>query len=201
MGQYFNLANNDKRVNFSESKMMEWAYVGNETVEAAMTLLRTTWKKNSITTCGDYAYDTVPYDYDAIEFIAENIDYEISQRGYIYNVTKLEKISMKKYIQQAFKMHYEWKEQKGFNLIHPLPLITKSEGDGGGGDYNNGHDEMVGAWSGDVIFTSYSNLKRYKDITHLVYHQEQRDFTEENDYLKELQKIKNKPFIDKIKKF
>ena len=191
MGQSYNIANTTKKTNFSESKMMEWSYIGCYTVEKVMTLLSKQWKKNKIVTAGDYSNDLKPYEFEESEIEIE-IDYELSERGYIYNVSKLECINMKKYLSQAYE---------DGNIIHPLPLITKSEGGGGGGDYRNDLDPMIGAWSGDVLFTSYSKLQRYTDITHLVYHREERDFNDGQVYLDELRNLENLRISDKLKNF
>jgi hypothetical protein len=186
MGQYYNLANLNKKLNINEGKFMEFCWVKNSSMELLMTLLSTEWKRNKIVTCGDYSTDVAPYEFPSINEESYEINNNLSQEGYIYNIDTLERINMKLYLKFAYNDH----EDSGYDYyIHPLATLTISENSGGGGDYNNDHDPMVGAWSGNRLFTSKSRLKRYKDITYKVYPKELSG-NDAEEYLTELKRRK-----------
>jgi hypothetical protein len=190
VGQYFVAANLNKQEKFEPEglKFMEHSWVGNDSVEKVMIALSTCWKRNKVIWCGDYAFDCDPYNYPkvSLEYFA---NYDLSLKGFIYNIDKKEKVDMALYNKIAFKEYNEWKNEDGkiekfTSIIHPLPVLLKSNGDGGGGDYHNDEDPMLGHWSGDRIFVSRYNLKKYSDITIQVFPVEHSNFSElNNNYL------------------
>ena len=209
MGQYFKAANLDKKESFKPDgiKFMEHSYIDNDSVESVMFALSKTWKRQRVVWVGDYADDIEPYEYPEIDLNIPKT-FDLSHNAFLYNVDKKEKVDMALYNKIGFKNVDEWIDDTGNKkiwtlMIHPLPILVIAEGGGGGGDYHNGEDPMLGAWSGDKIFVSYKNFKTYKDITHKVLPIEDRDFDQiGGDYTKYYNKqISTFKLKEKLKKF
>lgn len=84
MGQYFVVANLDKKVSFSPDglKFIEHAFTDDYSVEKVMLALSTIWKKQRVIWCGDYADDNKPYDYEEISLKENEKDY-LSAIGFL----------------------------------------------------------------------------------------------------------------------
>ncbi len=194
MGQSFRICNKTKKEGYFCGKMREFCYVGIEETDTLMTLLATTWKRNKIITVGDYSHgeDLKLYQSEKEPSLVGNkVDTNLSKKGYIYNIDTLERIDMAKYLKTAGE------DDCGY-FFHPLVIMTENDNDGGMGDYRNEYDKMAGVWSGHRLFVSYRNLRRYKDITNSIYHQQVDTNEEAEAYLNEI-KIRQKRI--KIEKF
>ena len=51
-----------------------------------------------------------------------------------------------------------WGDGKTQVIIHPLPLLTSSGNDRGGGDYHGNKMKLVGSWAGDEISMEYEPM-------------------------------------------
>ena len=186
MGQYYKpyIKNDDGEFTFRAqdygcgSKLMEHSWLGNEYVNAALTMIEET--PSIVAWVGDYAidecieqsiYDKV-WSIDVNKCLPELADIdvklffmfydEIIGEGYLINHTKGEYISLKDY--QEIASYDGW-------CVNPLPRLTAIGNGQGRGDYSGGfpNSHMVGCWALNKIeFNLKEYPSEYADITEIV---------------------------------
>ena len=200
MGQYYTalLLNQQNKYQFfhphkydNGCKLMEHSYLGNffpETVARSITE-----KPKRIWWIGDYSEPDDfkrPTDKKAFNYYRskEENDYSSAEnhewkelgdtKGFLLNHDKKVYIDMSKYgktAPRAQKNDPEWDVK-----IHPLPILTATSNQRGGGDYYGINMDLVGTWAGDLLeITERFPDANYKDITPEVVFQEDYEAYEE----------------------
>lgn len=156
-------------------KLMEHSYIGNNFVNAVLTLL---WKHPmKVAWIGDYSDDQygdpyeakLPHDefmnYYGIAWGKDEQDYRITpkarnvvginSRAYLVNHSQRCYIDLADYIARNKWTEHRWSKPKEHwdRCINPLPLMTACGNGRGGGDYHECYPDYdkVGTWAFDII--------------------------------------------------
>ncbi len=176
-------------------KLMEHSYIGNNFVNAVLTLLwknpcRVAWIGDySDDECGDLYESKLPHEvfmqyYDAawgenqknlhVKPKPRHIFTMKSKHKYLVNHTQHSYVHIGEYIAAS-----KWTEQGSWingkydpldtydMCINPLPLLTACGNDRGGGDYHEGHPgyDKVGAWAFDLIEATDKRPDGYEKVS------------------------------------
>jgi hypothetical protein len=173
MGQYYKAVNIDKMDYMSPwgydngAKLMEHSYMRNNFVNTVESLLVEggDWYKDRIVWAGDYMDDGLYINqddknlYEYVGLLGNEItpaeDPDFNPPNYIVNHTKMQYVD-----KEGCPSNYGW-------IIHPLPLLTSSGNERGGGDYhpyNEANRYFVGSWAGDSISIEDNIPEGYKEI-------------------------------------
>lgn len=153
------------------AKLMEQAWMDNVYVNVYMKLLSKDYNGYHFVWCGDYANDFrmtinklsnkeymekykeheyIPYYYNSrLKLDDINLGYEnIKDLRYLINYTKKEYVDLSKHTE-----------------IHPLPMLTCSGNEeGGGGTYRGTNEDMVGYWAYDCIGVDTEKPEDFKEL-------------------------------------
>lgn len=178
MGQYYKIVNLTKKQYFrplSMLKLMEWSWLGNDTISLLHNLLKSKWKEDVVVVVGDYFEKTenkgylnnsiqlydVDEEKDFTEIKPKDFDFKLhytireQKKGLYLNYTKNEYIDLSKLKRT--------KENEGW-VVSPLSLMVACGNGRGGGDYYGVNDFMVGIWAFDKvgIVTEAEEIKHFK---------------------------------------
>jgi len=134
-------------------KLMEHSYLRNNYVNAMMSIIKN--KTASIGWVCDY-YEG-DWSWNNSEEVSTEEDY--GDINYVVNKTKKVYIDFEKY-----EDYFVNSDEP--SIIHPVPLLIKSNNDPmGGGDYHK-EDERIGTWFKDELYTTeYIPYSDYQDVT------------------------------------
>jgi len=189
MGQYYSPINLDKKQYFEDikgsSKLMEHSYIGNNFVNVVENLLslRGNWYKTRLVWAGDYMdkglfipkdkLNEIIYEYNGKESRGNEISLYLYADKFFKKIQSNKKKEYGRYIINHTKKEYVDKKNipifdvisinRGIRKrkIHPLPLLTCSGNNRGGGDYHGNNMEKVGSWAGDIISVENKLLDKY----------------------------------------
>ncbi len=137
----------DSRQYDGVSKMMEFAWIGNQLMVAVESVLA--GKPCRIVCAGDYGAPEDDSDRNLYSLCYDVEEWKIMPEPcvatdcqYIVNHTK--KTYVNKYKNTTWTDDTEWK-------IHPLALLVCETAAGGGGDYSGSQEMDVGSWARDSI--------------------------------------------------
>lgn len=207
MGQYYLIANMDKKEFFKSSgglKLMEWSYQENDTVKALNYLLSEDWRGNRVYVIGDYANshpsnpNNANYE-DIIRCLEDefNLPPEASIYKYVcYNFKKKEKIkkqtfrylynhATREYVDFHNNIKLDWwivqrSKLKAMSVSPTSLLLAMGNGQGGGDYFDEDTAYLVGLW---VPYSQYLETRNTRTKDHAKYFEFKPNF-KEDDYIK-----------------
>jgi hypothetical protein len=174
MGQYYTVANVDKKEMFSPRgvKLMEHSWIGNDSMQKLYELLMTDWKKDRVVVAGDYFEAEENKDVGLGDVVGQIYDQEWNEPNISIEGTDDEHIAEQ---QTRFYVSYDKKEyidlsklpkQKDDWIVNPLSLMIACGNNRGGGDfYDSGRGyEFVGRWAGSRVGIEELAPEGFKEI-------------------------------------
>lgn len=165
MGQYYRIANLDKRETLdpfkfgSALKLTESCYVGDDYVDAITYLLANDWHGDRVLLCGDYAWSEEGGSAAGrLRVLAESDPFEASE-GFLDRSGDFASVRGNEVYREKAPVVFvgEWEGEPYITRTDPLTLFMAIGNGLGGGDYI-GEDAvnvgLVGSWAGHVITAS-----------------------------------------------
>ena len=179
MGQYYTVANVDKKQMFSPDgiKLTEHSWIGNDSMQKLYELLMTDWKKDRVVVAGDYFEASENKDVGLGDIEGQIYDQEWDRPDLTIKGTDEDHIQEQ---QTRFYISYDKKEFIDLSklpkftpywdskdwIFNPLSLMIACGNGRGGGDFDEENQgfEFVGRWAGNRVGIEEKAPKGFKEI-------------------------------------